>query len=128
MPQPVKISDKLLSDARQVNALMHRSIAGQVEHWAMLGRAVEALLRTSEIVALQKRGEVQPLGKILASVDTVPGRKRLKAYLRSLPYPHFEQHPEQRDLLIRIDEDGRRTVGRMVDRRFTPVDVVASGH
>jgi len=58
------------------------------------------------------------LSEAVAMVDTPEGQARLKAYLESQPFPHFEVHPEALGLLVRIDGDGTRTVGRFVDRRF----------
>jgi hypothetical protein len=54
-------------------------------------------------------------------VDTPVGREMLKTYLGSEPYPHFEAHPSQAGLLVRIEEGGERTVGRFVNRTFVPV-------
>ena len=45
MGQPVKLSDTLILDARVVGKAAERSIAGQIEFWARVGRAVEPLLR-----------------------------------------------------------------------------------
>ena len=61
-----------------------------------------------------------PLSKCLAEIDTPVGRGRLKEYLDSLPFPHFEPVPGQGGLLVRIDADGTRAVGRFVDRHFQP--------
>jgi len=41
MPAAVRISDELLSDARKYSKIDHRSLAGQVEHWAKIGKCVE---------------------------------------------------------------------------------------
>ena len=41
MSQPVKISDDLVLDARLTGEIVRRSIAGQIEFWAALGRAIE---------------------------------------------------------------------------------------
>ena len=54
MSQPVKISDELLLDARLTGEVAERSIAGQIEFWAHLGRAIEPLLAGSR--ALARRG------------------------------------------------------------------------
>jgi hypothetical protein len=56
----------------------------------------------------------------LELVDTPEGRAIFKAFLDSEPFPHFEAFPEDRRLLIRISEDGTRTVGKFVDRKFVP--------
>ena len=50
MGQPVKISDSLLSDARLSSEITERSIAGQIEFWAGLGRAIEPLLRAESVL------------------------------------------------------------------------------
>lgn len=41
MPMPVRISDELLNEARKYSKIDHRSLAGQVEHWARIGKCVE---------------------------------------------------------------------------------------
>lgn len=41
MAASIRISDSLYQAAEQEAALMHRSLAMQVEHWASLGRALE---------------------------------------------------------------------------------------
>lgn len=45
MGQPVKLSDELVDDARAVVPFSQRSIAGQIEFWAGLGKSIEPLLR-----------------------------------------------------------------------------------
>jgi hypothetical protein len=45
----------------------------------------------------------------------------LKAHLASQPFPHFEAHPGNPGLLVRIEEDGTRTVGNFVERQFIPL-------
>lgn len=120
MSQPVKLSDSLVLDARLAGEAVERSIAGQVEFWAKLGRSVEVLLGTPQILALCQQG-ARPLSECLRSVDSPEGRERLRAYLRQGPYPHYEADPDRAGVLIRIDEDGTRTRGRFVKRRFVPV-------
>jgi hypothetical protein len=120
MSQPVKVSDALVLDARLMGEATQRSIAGQIEFWARLGRAVESLLRGDEMLALCKAGKARPLSECLNSVDTAAGRQRLAAHLESLPYPHFEAAPEA-GLLVRIEANGKRTTGRFVNRKFQPV-------
>ncbi|MCA1797559.1 MAG: ParD-like family protein [Geobacteraceae bacterium] len=42
MPQAIKINDDLVTSAKAVAAAERRSLAGQVEYWAIIGRAAEA--------------------------------------------------------------------------------------
>jgi len=120
MSQPVKLSDSLVLDARLAGDAWHRSIAGQVEFWARLGRSVELLLGAPQVLALARTAAAMPLSACLESVDSAEGRTRLAAYLDSRPFPHFEPHPDRKGLLIRIDADGSRTAGRFRNRQFLP--------
>lgn len=126
MSQPVKVSDALILDARLMGETTQRSIAGQIEFWARLGRAIEVLLRGDQMLALCKAGMAKPLSTCIESVDTSEGRERLAMHLQSLPYPHFEPVPGAAGLLVRIEANGKRTKGRFVNRKFQPVGA-ASG-
>jgi hypothetical protein len=44
----------------------------------------------------------------------------VKSFLGTRPYPHFEPAPDHHGLLLKIDEDGTRTLGRFVNRKFKP--------
>lgn len=121
MSQPVKLSDALVLDARLAGEVTERSIAGQVEFWARLGRSVELLLKGEQVLTLARNATARPLSDCLRSVDSPEGRKRVTMWLHSQPYPHYEPHPLKPGLLIRTDEDGRRAVGRFVKRKFKPV-------
>ncbi|HZX93133.1 MAG TPA: hypothetical protein VFE90_01345 [Myxococcales bacterium] len=120
MSQPVKVSDELLLDARLAGEASERSIAGQIEYWAKLGRAVEMHLRAPQALRLKRDGEARPLSELLASVGTAAGRKRLASHLDHRPFPHFEAVPGGRGLVVKIDQEGARTVGRFVNREFRP--------
>ncbi|MBW1694763.1 MAG: ParD-like family protein [Deltaproteobacteria bacterium] len=41
MPTAVKISDELFAQARIKSKIFKRSIAGQIEYWAQIGKIVE---------------------------------------------------------------------------------------
>jgi hypothetical protein len=121
MGQPVKISDALVLDARLMGEVAQRSIAGQIEFWARLGRAIETLLRGDQVLSLAKAGKTKPLSDCLNSIESTEGRKRLAAHLKSLPYPHYESAPGSAGLLVRIEANGKRTTGKFVNRKFQPV-------
>jgi hypothetical protein len=118
MSQPVKLSDELVLEARTVGEIAERSIAGQVEFWARLGKSLEPLLRGDRALALQQAGAAKSLSAIIASVDSDEGRQRVRTYLETQAWPHFEQCPEEPGMLVKIDEDGTRTRGRFVNREF----------
>lgn len=117
MGQPVKVSEELMLDARLAAQIMERSIAGQIEYWARLGRAVEGLMRGAHALALSRAGAVRPLSELLDTVDSPEGRRRLAEHLRTIPYPHY-QAAEAPGFLVRIEADGTRSVGRFINREF----------
>ena len=118
---PVKLSDALVLDARLAGEAMERSIAGQVEFWARLGRAIDPLLNGGQAMVISRRGAARPLADLIAEVEKPIGRKHLAQHLAGLPFPHYEPHPERQGMLIRIEADGSRTIGRFVNRIFTQV-------
>lgn len=123
MSQPVKLSDALVLDARLAGETVERSIAGQVEFWAKIGRAIEPLLQGTQALVLCRNGATHPLSDCLKSVDSPAGRRRVAEFLQDQPWPHYEAHPHQAGVLVRIEANGKRTVGRFVNRQFQPVKV-----
>ena len=63
----------------------------------------------------------QEVTDLIQATQTDVGTERLQKHLNQLPFPHFEAHPDDPELLIRIDESGQRTAGRFVDRKFVAV-------
>jgi hypothetical protein len=118
MSQPVKLSDALVLEARLAAQAQERSIAGQVEYWAKIGRSVSDLLNGRVQQRLIAKNAGKSLSEIVETVDQPEGHARLKAYLESRPFPHFEPHPVRKGLLIRVEQDGRRSVGRFKNRQF----------
>lgn len=120
MPQPVTLSDALIDDARQTGEVAERSIASQIDHWARLGRVVDAVLRGDEVLALKKRRGALPLSHLL-DADSEAGHARFHAHMNARPYPRYERDSEDPSLFVRLDEDGTRTRGRLVGRAFEPL-------
>ncbi len=121
MSQPVKLSDALVLDARLAGEAQERSIAGQVEFWARMGCAIEPLLQGDQVLSLCRSVAARPLSSLLAEVDAPAGRRRVVDHLKHQPYPHYAPAAHGKGLLVRIDADGSRTVGRFVNRKFQPV-------
>ena len=48
-------------------------------------------------------------------------------FLQGQPWPHYAAHPTQGGLLVRIEANGKRTVGRFVNRQFQPVKMKPAG-
>jgi hypothetical protein len=118
MSQPVKLSDALVLDARQIGAIAERSIAGQIEFWARLGRAVEPLLSGDRALALRQAGDQQSLSELVATIDSGVGRQRVADFLATQPFPHYEPAEGRPGYLVRIEATGKRTIGKFVKGEF----------
>ena len=57
----------------------------------------------------------------LDEVDSAAGRRRVADYLHAQPFPHYEAAPDAPGLLLRIEADGTRTVGRFINRKFRAI-------
>jgi hypothetical protein len=122
MSQRLRLSDTLVFDAQLTGKLSERSISGQIEYWANLGRAIEPLLQGNQASALSKKAAVRPLSTCLESVDSPVGNRRVAKYLETQPFPHYEPTQDEPGLLVRIEANGTRTLGRFVNRQFQKVN------
>jgi hypothetical protein len=125
----IKISGELADCARREASHADRSLTGQIEHWAKLGRAAETVL-PSQVAAALKRcaGDLQALEdeslrakslNALAALQTLSPaelREKIGLDLQTL----FEPDPENPGGFIRITPDGTRTRGVMNGRVFVP--------
>ena len=122
MSQPVKLSDDLVLDARLTAKVTERSISGQISYWAKLGRAIEPLLEGAQALSLCRAGAAMPLSACFEAVDSEEGLRRMRVYLNEQPFPHYEPAEDRPGFLVRIQEDGTRTLGRFVHRRFVEAE------
>ena len=131
MAQPVKVGDALIEAARAAAEDNHRSMAAQIEHWALLGRAVEKTLTLGDTQAL-KRSEGQldasARGRIAEALTNAldPARSAIaKTTIGLRDAVRYETDPALPGLLIQRLPDGTRRVGRMVNREFILVGSAA---
>lgn len=126
----IKISSDLASVARAASADADRSLTGQIEHWARLGKAVEPILSSVTIALLKKSGGD------LSAIEDETERARVLAALamlrKSPPYPEsrtslaarsmplYEADPANPSGVLQVAANGTRTPGRFVDRVFVP--------
>lgn len=127
MGMPVKLSDELVESAREEAANTDRSLTGQIEHWAKIGRSVETVLRHKDIRALKRsplsaaltpvaqRAIQTALERVVTETDRASLARSLKAG-RTV----YQSDPAGSGLTERIEPDGTRTLGQFRKRRFVP--------
>jgi hypothetical protein len=132
MPQPVKLPDALIDEAREAARREHRSLAGQIEHWAELGRALEADLRGGELRAALDRADRPVPGagegaRLADAFATALSDESRDAFARELAnratYGTDSAFP---GWLVRFEPDGSCTPGRLVNREFVPAEALQS--
>ena len=130
---PLKVSDGLFAVAKQEAQATERSITAQVEHWARIGRAVEAILAHEELLTLKQVGEIltplypsaarrQEVHDLLARIASSTDREPIKAALRDSGAPLYATDPEHPGMIVQVLPDGTRTPGRLEGRRFVPAN------
>jgi len=77
-------------------------------------------VRPATALKLKRRQPVPLLSDRIKDIDTAAGRARTAAVLASTSFPRFAA-ADRPGLIVKIDADGTRTVGRFVKRVFTPV-------
>jgi hypothetical protein len=127
MPVAVKLSDSLAEDARTASTGADRSLTGQIEHWARLGKAVEPLFTPPTIAALKKSGgdlssleDERERARILGILDAFHGtsREALREKLNLANKPLIEPDPDVPGGFIRFNPDGTSHKGRIKGREF----------
>jgi len=128
MGLPVKLSDTLVAAARDEAEAGSRSLTAQIEHWAILGRAIEKLLPHGQVAALKRLGDgaaATPalasraaVGRLLRRLVATDAREREQAHLGALGGPRYGADPKHPGLILRVEADGTRTLGRFEGRTF----------
>jgi hypothetical protein len=129
MPSPVKVSDSLLALAREEARSAHRSATAQIEHWATLGRAVEAMLAYRDVLALKSAGETLPIPAfvrrhevhdLLRRLAEDPDREAMKTRILAAGGPVYASDPDRPGAIVEIEAEGIQRPGRLEGRRFVP--------
>jgi len=131
MGLPVKLSESLVAAVRAEAKATNRSITAQVEHWARLGCAVEKALRHEDLLALKQSGgdlsrvlDADRKRAVLNLLDEIagsPDRSAVREKLASTGKPVYATDAAHPGLLVRIEPDGTRTLGKLDGRTFVTV-------
>lgn len=117
---PVKLSGELVEEARSSAKLFHRSLTGQIEHWAALGRVIESQLPGDALSQLLKRmGGTMKIGRVAEAAQRQQIAAVLMDFLRSPPadgawlkelsargVPLYGSEPGKPDTIVRLNPDG----------------------
>lgn len=128
MAQPVKVGDALIEAARGAAEENQRSMAAQIEHWALLGRAIEKTLTVGDTAALKRsegRLDAATRARVAQALSNAldPDRSAVARTSIGIRDPiRYETDPALPGLLIQRRPDGTRRIGRMIDREFVALE------
>lgn len=127
MSVAIKVSSNLAEEARAAAVDADRSLTGQVEHWARLGKALEPSLNSTVIAALKKSGgdlstlaDEETRSLVLQTLEafrTAP-RQDVAAQLNLSSQVRYEPDPEAPGQFLRIHPDGTHEKGSLKGRTF----------
>ena len=126
---PLKVSTGLFAVAKHEAKMTDRSITAQVEHWARIGRAVEAIVAHEELLTLKEAGEMltpvfpskvrrQQVHDLLMHIMGGADREAARAAIQKSGRPRYGTDPAHPGMLIQFLPDGTRRLGRLEGRRF----------
>src|ERR1700681_412508 len=125
---PVKLSDELVKLARTEDEASHRSSTAQMQHWGKLGLRGATALGHEEVLALKgadgnlrtafpglsaRQAVYTLLQQIAATTDRSEFARRL-----TQGKVVYQSDPSGSGSIMRIEPNGRRTVGRIEKRQF----------
>jgi hypothetical protein len=127
MSTAIKVSETLAEEARAAAIDADRSLTGQLEHWARLGKAVEPLFNSAMVSVLKRCG-----GDLSKIDEEAEKAKVLEVFERFRQLPSedlrkeigldqidlYEADPDRPGGLIRIKPDGTREHGKRVGLEF----------
>lgn len=120
MSTPLRLSNELLVEAREAGARFHRSITQQVEHWAQIGRVIEATLTYSSAGKLKDLSRQPELNSVLAKAESREGKRKVLAAIKARKQAVYSADPDSHQGVIQHLPNGRKIRGRFVDRQFVP--------
>ena len=136
MGSPVKVGDELAEAAKETAKLANRSMAKQIEHWAQVGRAVEQLVKTSDLMAFKAHladpSDAEKIAQARASLERLvqsfvdrTGRQAARALISESHQPVYEAVPGRADRVAQVWPDGHRIVGRFSGQDFVAEEPLA---
>ena len=82
MSKSIRLSDELIAQAKATGTTFHRSPPQQIEHWAQIGRVMEAALSYSAQGKIKVAATRKTLDDALTVVGTDEGKMKAHAVIK----------------------------------------------
>lgn len=118
---PMRLSEEVVVPATKEAELSDRSVPAQVAHWAKLGMAVERVLGRELALRLKATGQSLSITDALELASSPAGQEQVAKWLEKKKVRYGADPRKRPGVVVRIDEQGRQTAGRMKNRKFVPL-------
>ena len=118
---PLRIDTSLVNQARTAGSLFERPPTAQIEFWAKLGRAVEAVMTGGGVATVKQLARVEKIDEVLALTRTERGRQLARAAIARHKGPIYSVDPDSPVVMIETQPDGTVRRGKFAHRRFVPM-------
>ena len=122
---PLRIDTELVNQARTTGSLFERPLTAQIEFWAKLGRAIEAVLTGESVATVKQIARVDKIDEVLAMTRTERGRGKARAVIARHKGPVYGVDPASPAVMIETQPDGTVQRGKFVNRKFVPLSRAA---
>lgn len=124
----IRLNSALIEAAEVQGKTLHRSAPSQIEFWAEIGRRIAPVLSHKDLLAIGQglariRVEAEPSSRIdpdliFAAVE----QQQNSSFVSEAAVPSKFQYEVSQTLgyIDRIDADGNRITGKMIDGQFVP--------
>ena len=124
----LRIDENLVIQAKRQAKIQHRSINGQVEYWAKLGKAIASRMSAADVFAVTqglKKLRLEPAdnrsidpGTVLEELESDRNSEFSEKPITSAPF-YFEMSVSHPGLLDRVDtKTGERQIGQFKNGSF----------
>jgi hypothetical protein len=129
----IKLSDDLVKAAEAVANEQRRSLGKQIEYWAELGRRIESdpTIAASDVIAIQRAtpgSATKGIGperralvhRALLNVMTGKIQSQVIGSIAKQGIPSYGVDPTNPERLLRLEANGTRTSGQLINNLFVP--------
>lgn len=126
--RPIRLDAELIAAAEVQGKAAHRSAPGQIEFWAAIGRRLAPILSAKDLLAIGQgvarlTVETEPSPRVdpdLVFATVAQHRTQTFVGTAANPAPFQYESSQTPGHIDRVDADGTRITGRMIDGQFVP--------
>lgn len=123
----VSLSQDFAAEVRAQSEAADRSMAAQLEHWAKIARAIEAVIPAPTLSELKAGVDASEVLSRVGAYLVQQNPAKLLSYLEAVRAPRYGIDEADPDIAVRIEPDGTQTRGKFdAAGNFVPAPVATA--